>query len=172
MVSYVMAAPHSGGNSCGERAQRDRIRGLLRRWARVSAFCAKKHMELDEYETLIESAADVHTQQLTGMPHGGETSDPTERAAMRTIKLKEVYEGRIDALIAEINEETRFLAMMDYALKSITYSEREIIDLRYKNELTFDEVAERTAYSTRRVQQLEKAAIDKLCECMPDEERR
>ncbi len=145
-----------------EQEERRRARRMLWRWARATAYCACRHKDIEEYQELIDSAADIRPQQLTGMPHGGGTSDPTQRSAERIEKLKEIYALRIDELTGEIDEEIRFCMAIEEVVRSFTFEEQSVVDMRYKREFNFEKIAERTRYSSRRVQQIEQSAVDKL----------
>lgn len=145
-----------------DHEERRRVRRLLWRWARATSFCARRHKDIEEFQTLIESAADIRPQQLTGMPNGGGTSDPTGRAAERITRLRRMYEQRIEELTVEIDDEMRFCSAIDEIVRSLDYEEQNVVDMKYKREFNFEKIAERTRYSTRRVQQIEKVAVDKV----------
>lgn len=153
-----------------DREDRRRVRRLLWRWARVASFCARRHKDIEEYSALIESAADIRPQQLTGMPHGSGSTDPTERAAARIAQLREMYSDRIAELSSDIDEEMRFYTAVSTAVETLEYTGQTIIDMKYRRELNYDRIAERTGYTPRRVQQIEREAVDKLLKLIVIEE--
>lgn len=144
--------------------QRRQIRRLLWRWGRVTEFCARRHHDIEEFNELIESVADIRPQQLSGMPHGGGTSDPTQRAAFAMDGLKERYEARVSELAEDIQKELDFAKAIDGAVKVLDAAEMGIIELRYKKGKRYEQIAEDTRYSVDHVKRIEREAIDKLSE--------
>jgi len=138
---------------------RKEIRRLLWRWGKVTATCARKQKELQEYLDLINSATDVKSSPLTGMPGGGGLSDPTARAAERLAYLKDRYQEMVDILTAEIDDEIQFSRAMDEAMLVLTVQERRIVELRYRNGWSFARIARVTSYSERQVQRHDENAV-------------
>ena len=141
--------------------ERRRIRRLLWRWGRVTAYCARRQRDIEDFQQLIARATDIHPQALTGMPHGSAISDPTERAASMVAQLKERYETRIEGLTADINEELRFSDAMDVAMQSLDGKEAAIVELKYKREYSTERISTATHYSASRIEQIERGAVDK-----------
>lgn len=147
-----------------QKAEEERrvIRRLLWRWGRVTAFCVRRHKDIEDCKTLISRAADVRPQSMTGLPHGSGAGDPTPRAAAMMAQLKERYSSRVEALAAEIEEELRFSDAIDEALRVCSEKEIAIIELKYKREYSTQRIASATNFSKSRVEQIERGAIDKL----------
>jgi len=138
---------------------RKEIRRLLWRWGRVTATCARKQKELQDYMDLISSAADVHSSPLTGMPGSGKISDNTARAAERMMFLENQYQRMVDILSKEIEEELRFRESMDKVIKCVEDPARSIVEMRYKYTWSFEKIARETNYSEASVKRLEGIAV-------------
>lgn len=111
---------------------------------------------------LIESVSDIRPQQLSDMPRGGLSSDPTPRAAGELIKLKERYGERIAEHNADISEELQFASAMDDALKSLNPNEMRVIELHYSKEKQYQAIARKMGYSVESVKKFHRSAIEKL----------
>lgn len=144
--------------------QRRKIRRLLWRWGRVTEYCARRHHDIEEYNSLIESAADIKPQQLTGMPHSGKTTDTTQSAAMQLSGLKERYEERVSELVEEIRKELALASAIDSAIQVLNAKEQAVIDLRYKKTRQYEQIAKSTGYAEDHVKKMEREAVDKLSE--------
>jgi len=142
-----------------ESNTRKDIRRLLWRWGRVAATCARKQKELREYMDLIESVSDVHSSALTGMPGGGQISDKTARAAEKLMFLEQQYQGMIDILSKEIEQELRFKESMDNLLRCVEDPARTVIEMRYKYCWSFIKIANEISYSEASIKRLEGIAI-------------
>lgn len=151
-------------NKTQEEEARQSIRRLLGKWGQVTCYCARKHREIEEYDELIESAADIRPQQLCDMPKGNGTSDPTPQAADRMSGLEERYRERIKELTEDIGKELDFARAIDGATKVLSAIESVVIDLKYKRENQYEQIARKTGYCLDSVKKIERAAIDKLRE--------
>lgn len=146
------------------KADRKKTRRLLWRWGRVTAFCARRHKDVIEFTDLIESVGDIRPQVLTGMPHGSQKSDPTQLSADRLSMLKERYALRITELQTDIEKELRFCTAIEDAMNVLDVTETAVVELRYKRGMQYPEIAKETHYSDAQVENIERAAIDKLRE--------
>lgn len=146
------------------RADRKKVRRLLWRWGRVTAYCARRHKDIIEFTELIENVGDIKPQVITGMPRGGGKSDPTQLSAARLAMLKERYSERICDLQTDVEKELRFCTAMDEALKVLDVTETAVIELRYKRGMQYPEIAKETNYSDAQVENIERGAVDKLRE--------
>ena len=142
-----------------ESNARKDIRRLLWRWGRVAATCARKQKELREYIDLIESVSDVHSSALTGMPGSGQISDKTAKAAEKLMFLEQQYQGMIDILSKEIEQELRFKESIDDLLLCVEDPARTVIEMRYKYCWSFIKIANEISYSEASIKRLEGIAI-------------
>lgn len=108
------------------------IRRLLKRWGRTAQMCKGKQEEIERYNCLIDATYGLHAQQYSGMPHGGEVSNPTAMTAEQADKLREAYKGRIADIVEDIVELTEFCAAIDSLLLDLPEDQQRVIELRYK----------------------------------------
>lgn len=88
--------------------------------------------QLEELECLAEGT----TQVITGMPHGGGTSDKVGRYAVRIADLQSMIDNRKARCWDELR---RLNAYIDDVEDSLT---RQILTLRYVNGLSWQQVAD------------------------------
>lgn len=102
--------------------------------------------QLEELECLAEGA----TQVITGMPHGGGTSDKVGRYAVRIADLRSMIDNRKARCWDELR---RLNAYIDSVEDSLT---RQVLTLRYVNGLGWQQVADsvgggNTEYSVKHI---------------------
>ena len=102
--------------------------------------------QLEELECLAESTAQV----ITGMPHGGGTSDKVGRYAVRIADLRSMIDDRKARCWDELR---RLNAYIDGVEDSLT---RQILTLRYVNGLSWQQGANsvggaNTEYSVKHI---------------------
>lgn len=102
--------------------------------------------QLEELECLAEGT----TQVITGMPHGGGTSDKVGRYAVRIADLRSMIDNRKARCWDELS---RLNAYIDGVEDSLT---RQILTLRYVNGLSWQQVADcvgggNTEYSVKHI---------------------
>lgn len=147
-----------------ERECMRKTRGMLTRWG-----CAKMEIRRMERRAckLIEQLRDIvptlQAQQLTGMPHGSGVSDPVGRAVEQMEQRRGEYQRELDAIDAEIRQRQAEYRDMEELIDTwLTDLQKQIIDLHYREDRTFDYIAGRLVYSERGVQKQEEKAILKL----------
>lgn len=146
------------------RADRKKVRRLLWRWGRVTVYCARRQKDIAEFSELIDSIGDIKPQAITGMPRGSGISDPTQLSAEKLTAIKERYADWIGNLQTDVECELRFCSAMDDVIKILDVSETAVIELRYKRGMQYPDIAKKTHYSDAQVENIERAAIDKLRE--------
>jgi len=142
--------------------ERKRIRWYLYKWGRYDELCLELQSELRAAYERIEGTTDPKTSSLTGMPGGGRTSDQTPTAAARYADMKDRMSDRILYLEEKLEKETRIYKAMDEAVSSLSAQEQRVLSLRYREEKNFQEIAKRTNYSKRGVENIAERAVDKL----------
>ena len=93
------------------------VRRLLKRWGAATQMCRRKQEEIAEYSGLIDATYGLHAQQYSGMPHGGEVSNPTAITAERAEKLRDAYRRRIADITDDIANLMDFCAAMSTSTK-------------------------------------------------------
>lgn len=143
------------------------IRRLLKRWGAATQMCRRKQEEIAEYNGLIDATYGLHAQKLTGMPHGGEVSNPTAITAERAEKLRDAYRRRIADITDDIANLMDFCAAIDSLLLDLPVDQYKVIDLRYRRFNTAKKppwvrVARLAGVSEDWAKSLERRAVDTL----------
>lgn len=141
-----------------DKEERRKIRRLLWKWGRVTEYCAHRHRDMIEYIELMDAVGDIKPQTLSGMPHGTDVGNPTERLA----ELRMRYAERIDCLSREIDKELRLSHDIDELIAELEPIEQTILDLRYKGGKSYMGIADELNYCERQVKRTEYEAIEKL----------
>ena len=139
---------------------RSDIRRLLWRWGRVAESCKAKQRELEEFQNILKSCTDLSASVIDGMPHGTNTTDPTQRAAIKLAGIAEEYEQIIEIIRREISEELRFKYSMDKAVSELPAEQQRIIELRYKRGHRWTYISLKLCFSEHHVQKLENKAVN------------
>lgn len=145
------------------------IRRLLKRWGAAAQMCRRKQEEIAEYNGLIDATYGLHAQQYSGMPHGGEVSNPTAITAERAEKLRDAYRRRIADITDDIANLMDFCAAIDSLLLDLPVDQYKVIDLRYRRFNTakrpsWVRVARMAGVSEDHARRLERWAVDRLTE--------
>lgn len=143
------------------------VRRLLKRWGAATQRCRRKQEEIAEYNGLIDATYGLHAQQYSGMPHGGEVSNPTAMTAERADKLREAYQRRIADIADDIAELMDFCAAIDGLLLDLPEDQQRVIDLRYRRfnntqHNLWVRVARLAGMSEDNARLLERKAVDTL----------
>ena len=143
------------------------IRRLLKRWGAAAQMCRRKQGEIAEYNGLIDATYGLHAQQYSGMPHGGEVSNPTAMTAEQADKLREAYQRRIADIADDIAELMDFCAAIDGLLLDLPEDQQRVIDLRYRRfnntqHNLWVRVARLAGMSEDNARLLERKAVDTL----------
>ena len=141
---------------------RSDIRRLLWRWGRVAESCKAKQRELEEFQNILKSCTDLSASVIDGMPHGTNTTDPTQRAAIKLAGIAEEYEQIIEIIRREISEELRFKYSMDKAVSELPAEQQRVLELRYKAGHKWVYIGLKMSYSERAVRNLDEKAIKEL----------
>lgn len=143
------------------------VRRLLKRWGAAAQMCRRKQEEIAEYNGLIDATYGLHAQQYSGMPHGGEVSNPTAMTAEQADKLREAYQRRIADIADDIAELMDFCAAIDGLLLDLPEDQQRVIDLRYRRfnntqHNLWVRVARLAGMSEDNARLLERKAVDTL----------
>lgn len=109
----------------------------------------KKQEEIDRLRARLTKS----TAQLTGMPHGGSGGDWTD-ADVHVLEL----EQKIHAEIIELCRIKREVFEAIDAVEDDRY--RTLLEMRYRNYMTFEQIAVEMSYSYDRVKHLHKEALN------------
>lgn len=103
--------------------------------------------KIEEREALRARMLSVHSPQITGMPHGGSNRDWTDTVA--------AVIDETDAINAEIHELCRIKRQVREAIWTVEDARmREVLELRYRNYMRWEEIAVATGYDVRWVYRL------------------
>ena len=120
---------------------------------------ARIERKIEERERLEAKLTAGRTSNLSGMPRGGRY-DWTDAAA-NVLKITE----QINAEISHLCAVKRQIGEAIDAVEDMRY--RRILELRYRNYLSWEKIAEETHYDPRWVQELHGKAL--LCVKVPDD---
>jgi DNA-directed RNA polymerase specialized sigma24 family protein len=138
------------------------IRRLLWRWGRVQEFCKSKERELEFYADKLESSRDLSGRTMDGMPRGGETSDPTARAALSMEGIIDCYAELVDKIRGAIYQELEFKKAMDEVIDELPHEQRRIIELRYLDGHQWVFIAMKMCMDDSTARRMEVNAVDSL----------
>lgn len=96
------------------------------------------------------------TAKLTGMPGGGEISDPTGQAVERIVDR---YDVRITKLGERIDALFEAKDMVDSRLDRLNIQERRVIEYRYFRLMQWSEIQQAMNYSERTVYRIHRDAL-------------
>jgi RNA polymerase sigma-B factor len=168
------------------------IVGEIRRYFRDRGWAVKVPRRLQELSLAATKAADALAQDLNRAPTIAELSQRmhvTEEEAMEALELGDMYQlpsldtvlgdedgeshavladyvGEVDAEMERFERQSR----LSEAVKALPPREREIIDLRFFQNLSQTEVARRMNISQMHVSRLQHRAIERLRELVRKQE--
>lgn len=130
-----------------EQTERRHVEKLLWEWGSALKDCERRRMEIRRLMEQAEDAENVlHAQVLTGMPAGGEVSDPTANAVhMRDHALR-----RVDQLTAEINGIMARKDKLDAIIGLLPENQRRVLYMRYVRGLDVSVRIPRSLYADRK----------------------
>lgn len=147
----------------------DEIKAILRRWGAVRGVIRKCTDDLKDIIDELDAVMDAHPQQLTGMPHSGQISNPTEQAVFRRMEMLDECRDRMRALLTSLEQEERFEREVEGLFIYLSSVQEAVIRDRYRSGMTQEEVAETLMYSDRHVRRIERDAL-KILEAKAHEE--
>jgi RNA polymerase sigma factor (sigma-70 family) len=110
--------------------------------------------KLAELEAGLGSAGGSN---LDGMPRSSGPGDPTGRAALQLLALREHYDNKL-AELAELQ------LAIEKAIDSLEPTERKLLRHRYIDGLRWEDICVAMSYSWRQIHRLHSAALQKLRE--------
>ncbi len=135
------------------------IKAILRRWGAVRGMISRCTSDLKEIVDELDAIADVHPQALTGMPHSGQISNPTEQAVFRRMDMLDECRDRMRMLLNSLETEERFEREVEGLFVWLTNLQETVIRERYRTGLTQEEIAETLNYSDRHIRRIEREAL-------------
>lgn len=135
------------------------IRRILWRWGSVMDFCRSRQREMEEFQQRLADCTSLSAQVLDGMPHGTDTSNPTQRAAERLVGVGKRYERIIEVIQQDIDAELKLKNDIDKAVAELPYEQQKILELRYKEKHQWVYIAQTMCFDERWVRRLEERAI-------------
>lgn len=101
------------------------------------------------------------TARLTGMPSGGQISNPTLQAVEQIVDRLDVHIERIRDRITRLLDAKE---MVDSRLCRLDIQERRVIEYRYFNNRNWPEIQEAMRYSRTTVFRIHGSALDKMAD--------
>lgn len=144
------------------KATRQETRRLLWHWGRLEEYCREQQKEIDAYNELVARNTGVAAAVLSGMPHGSEITNPTQRAALELMQLAEAYADTVEITKQSLQRELRLKRCIDEMLAELSEVQREIIRLRYKGGNNWVFIGIKMNLNEIWVKKLEARAIDKI----------
>ena len=121
---------------------------ILKQYPFIGDDIRREQDKLNEYIQLQQEARDtLKSRNIDGMPHGTDVGDATYAAVE---KLVDVYQQKIDACVAKINELLDLKKWLDKAYASLTEDERRIVYLRYNERWQTWKIMQRMGILDRR----------------------
>lgn len=117
--------------------------------------CRELRHEADLYREKLEEMQPSISVAFDAMPRGNQVGHPTEKTALDIIGLQ-------DLMIQIIEEHERLVREIVAACMDISSSKRQVILLRYVDDMSWEEVADKMAYSVARIMQLHKEAVSEI----------
>lgn len=116
-----------------EREQMRKTRSYLWRWGATMTVVKRKEAEIASMLYLVTDATQtLHAQQITDMPRGTQTGDPTLRAVLELEKRREAYEQTNAAATEVICERLAEKRMVDDLMQTwLTDFQIQILTMRY-----------------------------------------
>ena len=97
-------------------------------------------LEINEIKEEIENLTELAATQMTGMPFGSGTSNPTEQFFMKKNKLMEKLNKKLEKYIDELNRIEIFIDSID------NDEVRLIARLRFIQNLKWEEISKKVNY--------------------------
>ncbi|MBR4079657.1 MAG: sigma-70 family RNA polymerase sigma factor [Christensenellaceae bacterium] len=142
--------------------ERKRVRWYLDKWGRFDEVGFLLQRDIDNAREQIEATLDTKAAPLTGMPRGNATSDKTASTAEKHMRVSEKMREHLAYLEQRLEEETRIFRTMDEAISQLGWQEQRVLHMKYREEKTSEQIAQRIHYSKRGVEQIAERAVDKL----------
>lgn len=140
----------------------DKIENILYLYPDIPERVQKLNAELNMIMlSRNESYNTLKAVQITDMPHGTGTGDPTGDAVSRMIDKADASAQKI---IEQINTLLDYKTELDYILNSgfLDYNERRYIELRYFDRYNKKRIPDIMYYSSRQCDRFRKKAIAKI----------
>lgn len=139
-------------------------RAYLWRWGSTMAVVKRKEAEIAAMMFLVTDATQtLHAQQITDMPRGGQTSDPTLRAVIELERRREAYAdtsaAATEVIRARLAEKQMIDALIDMWL---TDWQAEILEYRYVRGHDWDYIALKLHCEESTARKQEFKAVNKL----------
>jgi RNA polymerase sigma factor (sigma-70 family) len=142
--------------------ERKRVRWYLDKWGRYDEISFNLLRDIETARERIEETLDIKAAPLTGMPRGNDVTNKTAATAEKHMRMEERWQDHIEYLEERLEEETRIFRVIDEAIGQLDFQEQRVIRMRYREEKSFEQIAQRIHYSKRGVEQIAERAIDKL----------
>ena len=134
----------------------------LYRWATCDQTCHKAVTDIARYREMVKDARDITGVSYDGMPHGTDVTNPTERKALKVLKLEEEYEAHIEYLLAQVTGDLEVKRMVDNVLESFPPIYTQMAVLRYQKGYLWSVVARTIYVSEATVRRMDKQVVEAI----------
>lgn len=140
------------------------VRRRLQRWTKLGERIDGLRAMIRAIQDDINGVGDLKSQNLDGMPHGTTVGQPTELAALQRIALRESYRARLEELEQQIQEADRLRESLEEAVTYLMPEEAFVINRRYRDGKTYEQVAEEQDCDVSTVKRRERRAVALIAE--------
>ncbi len=145
---------------------RQETRRLLWRWGRTAGFCKQTNSEMQYFQDRVDEVSDLRARAQIKV-RGGQTSDPTARAAEDLEKLEKEYAECVRGCSNEVTKAIQFKTAIDDIMRNdLLPEERELLTLRYKNGWGWIMIASKLCIEESCARKRERRALDKIARKM------
>ena len=153
----------------GQETKMEQMRGmrrLLYRWGMTWIAVQEKQFHRDMLKKEIEDSYDtVKAIIIDGMPKGkGVKASGVEGGLASAERQRKGYVELSEILSRQIAEEMRFKLAIDDLIKELSKNERDVIRMRYRDNMKPANIARAIHYTERHVARLEYRAVEKMSE--------
>ena len=134
----------------------------LYRWATCDQTCHKAVMDIARYREMVKDARDITGVSYDGMPRGTDVTNPTERKALKVLKLEDEYEAHIEYLLAQVTGDLEVKRMVDSVLESFPPIYTQLATLRYQKGYLWSVVARTIYVSEATVRRMDKQIVEAI----------
>lgn len=141
---------------------RAEARRLLSKWGGTDAYIRRQHAIIEDRRADMQSALSLRCQNLDGMPHGGQVTDPTARAAEQLLHLTERYAEAVETAERRIADALDLKDAVDEALDLLSERQVRVLEYRYRGGRSWTWIGRMLGCDTDSARRIERKAVDRL----------
>lgn len=140
------------------------VRRRLQRWSKLGERIDGLRAMIRAIQDDIDGVGDLKSPNLDGLPHGTVAGQPTERAALQRLELRENYRTRLEELDRQLTEAVRLQESIEEAVTYLMPEEAFVIYRHYRDGRTYEQVAEEQDCDVSTVKRRERRAVALIAE--------